>query len=79
MTRSAQSGYYTPDESSKTPDERARPRTKERAMAKESDAGAEHIEEPKGGRPGPADHGRSGGMATRENAPELTESDQDDA
>lgn len=25
---------------------------------------------------GPADHGRDGGMATRENAPELTESDQ---
>ena len=23
--------------------------------------------------PGPADHGREGGMATRENAPELTE------
>ena len=22
--------------------------------------------------PGPADHGREGGMATRENAPELT-------
>lgn len=32
--------------------------------------------EPKGGRPGPADHGREGGMATRENAPELTESDR---
>lgn len=26
-------------------------------------------------RPGPADHGREGGMATRENAPELTEND----
>lgn len=25
--------------------------------------------------PGPADHGREGGMATRENAPELTEED----
>ena len=32
-------------------------------------------DEPKGGRPGPADHGRQGGMATRENAPELTEPD----
>jgi hypothetical protein len=30
---------------------------------------------PKGGRPGPVDHGRDGGMATRENAPELTEPD----
>ncbi len=26
-------------------------------------------------RPGPADHGREGGMATRENAPELTAND----
>jgi len=25
---------------------------------------------------GPVDHGRDGGMATRENAPELTEPDQ---
>jgi hypothetical protein len=36
------------------------------------------VEEPKGGRPGPADHGRDGGMATRENAPELTESGDDE-
>jgi len=28
---------------------------------------------PKGGRPGPADQGKDGGMATRENAPELAE------
>lgn len=35
-------------------------------------------EEPKGGRPGPADHGGEGGMATRENAPELTEPEHDD-
>lgn len=27
--------------------------------------------------PGPADHGRDGGMATRELAPELTEPDRD--
>jgi hypothetical protein len=48
-------------------------------VAKESDAGAaEHVEEPKGGRPGPADHGGAGGMATRENAPEVTEPDHDD-
>jgi hypothetical protein len=29
--------------------------------------------------PGPADHGREGGMATRENAPELTETGDADA
>ncbi len=29
------------------------------------------TDEPKGGRPGPVDHGKNGGMATRENAPEL--------
>ena len=34
----------------------------------------EDADEPKGGRPGPADHGREGGMATRENAPDLTTS-----
>jgi hypothetical protein len=28
--------------------------------------------------PGPADHGRDGGMATRENAPELTEDSDPD-
>jgi hypothetical protein len=38
-------------------------------MAQERD---EHESEPKGGRPGPTDQGREGGMATRENAPELT-------
>jgi hypothetical protein len=35
-------------------------------------------DEPKGGRPGPVDHGGEGGMATRENAPELTEPDRED-
>ncbi|MFC0453296.1 hypothetical protein [Rhodococcus jostii] len=30
-------------------------------------------DEPKGGRPGPVDHGKDGGMATRENASELAE------
>jgi hypothetical protein len=30
-------------------------------------------DEPKGGRPGPVDHGGDGGMATREHAPELAE------
>ncbi|MDT5400187.1 MAG: hypothetical protein QOK33_3418, partial [Mycobacterium sp.] len=36
-----------------------------------------HEIEPKGGRPGPTDQGREGGMATRENAPELTEPTSD--
>lgn len=31
--------------------------------------------EPKGGRPGPADRGGAGGMATRENAPEVAETE----
>ncbi|WP_156509763.1 hypothetical protein [Rhodococcoides corynebacterioides] len=31
--------------------------------------------EPKGGRPGPVDQGGAGGMATRENAPEVAETD----
>lgn len=35
------------------------------------------TEEPEGGRPGPEDHGREGGMATREIAPELTEPDRE--
>jgi hypothetical protein len=33
----------------------------------------EDSDEPKGGRPGPTDQGREGGMATREVAPEVTE------
>jgi hypothetical protein len=44
-------------------------------MPKDPDSAAD---EPKGGRPGPADHGREGGMATREQAPELTDPDRDD-
>jgi hypothetical protein len=35
------------------------------------------TDEPKGGRPGPADHGKDGGMATRENAPELADDSAD--
>jgi hypothetical protein len=35
-------------------------------MAKESETRGEREHEPKGGRPGPADHGRTGGMAPRE-------------
>ncbi|WP_460355399.1 hypothetical protein [Mycobacterium sp. ZZG] len=38
-------------------------------------ASEKKTEEPQGGRPGPEDHGREGGMATREIAPELTEPD----
>lgn len=33
------------------------------------------TDEPKGGRPGPTDEGRDGGMATREIAPELTKTE----
>jgi hypothetical protein len=36
---------------------------------------SEHDDHEGKDRPGPADHGREGGMATRENAPELTEND----
>ncbi|KAF0847309.1 hypothetical protein [Nocardia caishijiensis] len=31
--------------------------------------------EPKGGRPGPSDEGKDGGMATRELAPEIAETE----
>jgi hypothetical protein len=31
-------------------------------------------DEPKGGRPGPTDEGGEGGMATRENTPDVDES-----
>ncbi|WP_407442017.1 hypothetical protein [Rhodococcus sp. (in: high G+C Gram-positive bacteria)] len=41
------------------------------------DASASHAREPKGGRPGPADEGGTGGMATRENAPEIAEDPKD--
>lgn len=33
--------------------------------------------EKKGGRPGPADEGGDGGMATRENTPDVAEADQE--
>jgi hypothetical protein len=33
----------------------------------------ESADEPKGGRPGPKDEGRDGGMATRENAPDVAD------
>lgn len=38
---------------------------------------ASHAREPKGGRPGPADEGGTGGIATRENAPEIAEDQKD--
>lgn len=41
-------------------------------MAKAS-ADRDDNAKPKGGRSGPVDHGREGGMATREKAPEITE------
>jgi hypothetical protein len=47
-------------------------------MGKESDDRDARQDEPKGGRPGPVDHGRDGGMATREQAPELTEPSDDE-
>lgn len=37
----------------------------------------ESAEEPKGGRPGPTDQGREGGMATRETTPDVAEPDQE--
>lgn len=38
----------------------------------------DHAEdEPKGGRPGPTDQGKDGGMATRELAPEIVEENDD--
>ncbi|MEV6661622.1 hypothetical protein [Nocardia fluminea] len=33
------------------------------------------ITEPEGGRPGPTDQGKNGGMATREVAPEIAETE----
>ena len=37
----------------------------------------ENADEPKGGRPGPKDEGGEGGMATRENAPDVEESGEE--
>jgi hypothetical protein len=47
-------------------------------MVQKSDDRNECEREPKGGRPGPTDQGREGGMATRENAPALTKPTSDD-
>jgi len=35
----------------------------------------ESADDKKGGRPGPKDEGHEGGMATRENAPDVAETD----
>lgn len=61
-----------------THDQDGLPTYKRITMAKASDDRGDSTNEPKGGRPGPVDHGREGGMATREKAPELTESSNDD-
>jgi hypothetical protein len=42
------------------------------------DSNERKVDEPKGGRPGPVDEGGSGGMATREVAPELVHRDDSD-
>lgn len=57
------------------PDRVRDPPIGERTMSREPTSDGKQTEEPKGGRPGPADHGREGGIATRENAPELTDPD----
>jgi hypothetical protein len=36
---------------------------------------AKTLTSPRGGRPGPSDQAREDGMATRENAPEITTAD----
>ncbi|MEV0247054.1 APC family permease [Nocardia sp. NPDC050712] len=49
------------------------PLSRRNLMSEKKDSHDEDSNEPKGGRPGPTDQGRQGGMATREVAPELTE------
>jgi hypothetical protein len=43
----------------------------------DEDADEPKDDRPKDDRPGPKNHGREGGMATRENAPDVAESDQE--
>jgi hypothetical protein len=45
-------------------------------MPRGATTGDDERDEPKGGRPGPVDHGGQGGMATREHVPELTTPDE---
>lgn len=51
--------------------------TADKNHSNSDDADTAGAHEPKGGRPGPTDEGRSGGMATRENAPEIAEDSGD--
>ncbi|MFE9789030.1 hypothetical protein ACFYO7_26990 [Nocardia salmonicida] len=44
-------------------------------MSGTKDHDHEDHTEPKGGRPGPTDQGRDGGMATRELSPEIAETE----
>lgn len=44
-------------------------------MSRTNDPHTDDTDEPKGKRPGPTDDGRDGGMATREVAPELAETE----
>ena len=46
-------------------------------MKRDDDIESESTE-PKGGRPGPTDEGKTGGMATREVAPEIAENEDED-
>lgn len=46
--------------------------TEGEALSREKDTEEHTGDEPKGGRPGPTDRNRDGGMATREIAPEVT-------
>lgn len=58
-----------------TKDELVEYTKEEAAMARPNDHDDETTTEPKGGRPGPTDQGKDGGMATREVAPEIAETE----
>lgn len=45
-------------------------------MPRGKDTDEDTGDAPEGGRPGPTDEGRDGGMATREIAPEVTVADE---
>ena len=53
-----------------------RTHTRGQSMNREPNSGNDAHDGSDATAAGPADHGRDGGMATRENAPELTEPDQ---
>jgi hypothetical protein len=46
-------------------------------MTRKPEAESDKSKERKGGRPGPVDEGGTGGMATREVAPEIVHKDDD--